>query len=181
MNGDAAAGQGVPVHLAPLRFGARQGLANEIEQAALADDVPEFAADRSLRGKASHGEIEELAGPVVGEQDALFGIEGDHAFDHAAENGAELLLLLFELGNLAGEAVAHAVEGAGESADLGIAAGARENLLTEAAIGDFLGGPRHLLDGPGQPSRQEGGQQQGGKGGDGGRGGNHLGRAASWA
>ena len=59
-----------------------------------------------------------MRGAIVGEEDALVGVEGDDAFDHAAEDGAQLLSVFFQGGDAAGEGFAHAVEGAGQLADL---------------------------------------------------------------
>ena len=50
----------------------------------MADHFPELPADCG-------GDVEfhELPGPLVGEQDALLGVDRDHALDHATEDSVE--------------------------------------------------------------------------------------------
>ena len=64
------------------RLGVDQGAADDVLQGRCADHFPELAADGRL-----DLEIQQLGGALVGEQDALLGVEGDHALDHAAEDG----------------------------------------------------------------------------------------------
>ena len=120
----------------------------------LADHFPELPADRRVRL-----ELEQFAGPVVGEQDALLGVEGDHAFDHAAEDGAQLLAVLVELGELRGQPFAHVVEGLGEDADFVAAFGVD---LVAIVAGRYLPGPfDQFLDRLGNAAGQPKGEDQG--------------------
>ena len=59
--------------------------------------------EQVAQGPANHpgrGEIEQLAGPVVGEEDTLLRIDGNDPLDHAAQDGPQLLAVFLELGKL---------------------------------------------------------------------------------
>ena len=157
VDGQAAAGGAVPVQLLAAAARAWPGPARTTScSGALADHLPELAADGGLGGNSSS-----CAGPLVGEQDALLGVEGDDALDHAAEDGAQLLAVFLELGELRGQALAHVVEGAGQGADLVLAGGV--DLVAVVAGGDALGPGGQLLQRPGDAPGQPEGQGQGGE------------------
>ena len=140
-----------PVDLLALRLGAVQGAANHVEERPLADDLPQRPADRRLAG-----ELEQLRGAVVGEEDALVGVQGDDALDHAAEDGAQLLAVLLQLGDARRQPFAHAIEGAAEHFQIIVG---REEDAGVAA--DVLDGPGQLSDGPRQlPAPPQAHEQQ---------------------
>ena len=58
--------------------------------------------------------MKHLARRLVGEEHALFRAERDNAFNHAAEDGAQLLPIGFQLLELGLQSSAHRVEGGGQ-------------------------------------------------------------------
>src|SRR5262249_38060598 len=92
VNGQVPGGRAAPVELCPGRLAAGQRLLDQFQHAAPANDFPELVADHGRRGK-----IEQGGGAVVGEADALAGVDGHHALDHAPQDGAELFAVGFEL------------------------------------------------------------------------------------
>ena len=85
-----------PVHENSSRCGSRDSSAplDRVEQGPVADHLPQGAADG---GDAR--QVEQFAGAVVDEEDALVGVERDDALDHAAEDGPQLLAVLLERGD----------------------------------------------------------------------------------
>ena len=78
VDGQAAVGRPLPVQLLAVRAGPAQRLLDDLLERPLAGHLPQLPADR--RGR---GELQQLGGPVVGEQHPLVGVERDHALDHA--------------------------------------------------------------------------------------------------
>ena len=126
---------------------------HEIEQRPAPHHLPEAAADYRPRR-----ELQQFDGPIVGEQDVHFGVEGDDAFDHAAEDGPQLLSVLFEGGDAGGEGVFHAVEGASQGADLVAALG--EDLGAFAAGAESFGRAGHGAKRPAHAARQADGETE---------------------
>ena len=66
----------------------------------MTNDLPQAPANPSFPSSAGEGrqkgrQAEQLRGPLVCVEDALVGIQSNNAFDHAAEDGAQLLAILF--------------------------------------------------------------------------------------
>src|SRR5262249_47759359 len=116
MHYQAAATGPVPVQLLVIRLRSHQCAPDDFLDGELPHDFPELASHRTAYQKP-----EELSGALVGEQNALIGIDGNHSLDHAAEDGAQLLAILLDLVELLGQAFAHRIEGAGQGADLVLA------------------------------------------------------------
>src|SRR5262249_26526371 len=97
-------------------------------------------------------ELQKLAGPLVCEEDALLGVDGDDSLCHTAEYRAELLAVLLDLAKLLRQPLAHGVERAGQDAELVGADGI--DFMAVVARGDLLGPGREFAqragDAPGE-------------------------------
>jgi hypothetical protein len=120
---------------------------HQILQQPLADDFPQLAARR-----LSRREFEHFPGPVIGEQDALPGVDGDDALHHAAEHGPQLLAILIQLHELPGQLGAHVIERARQRPHL---VGAVEvDLVAIVALGNTLRTLGDFAKRPGDPRRE---------------------------
>ena len=98
MDRQTACRRPAPDNLFAFRFGPRQGSANDVLERTQPHDFPETPTDGGF-----HVEVEQFGGAFVGEGNALLGVESHNALDHAAEDGAQLLAIFFDLGELDGQ------------------------------------------------------------------------------
>ena len=91
VDGQAARREPVQLISSLRRLRVAQRVLNHVEQRPLAHHLPQTAADGVARGQ-----FKQLDGAVVGEQDALVGVQRDDALDHAAEDGAQLLAVFLQ-------------------------------------------------------------------------------------
>ena len=118
----------------------------------MAHDFPQ-TPPHDLRGR----EIEQAHGALVGEEDALAGVQGDDAFEHAAQDGPQLFAVLFQLSDADGKAFGHAVEGVAQLADLVLGIGVDPTIVR--ALGDAFRRAGHVAqrenDAPGDAAADE--------------------------
>lgn len=99
-------------HLGLFVGGAFEGLGDEVLKGGVADDFLDGSSDGGVGRDA-----EEFGGGVVEAEDAFVEVDGEDAFAHGGEDGAEFVSLLDDVGESSFEVDGHFVEGVGETCE----------------------------------------------------------------
>jgi hypothetical protein len=92
-----------------VRFRADHGLLQDVLNGRLPRHLPEVTTHGGVGMK-----VERAARCLVGEEDALVGINGDDSLDHSTEDCAQLFAIGFKLLELQGQSLAHGVKRPGQ-------------------------------------------------------------------
>ena len=141
----------LPVEFLAVRAVAGQRLFDDLLHRPLPRHFPQLAADA-----AGGVELQQHAGAVVGEQDALLRVERDDALDHAGQDRPQLLAVVLDLRETRREALAHGVERPRQGVEL--RAAGRADLVAQVAVGQPPRAVREFVQRP----RQAAGEDVGG-------------------